>query len=94
MATAMLWSVLGLALCALGLLWVRRTPSERVRYRLELEPRRSIYVVELGGRNLVLASSEAGIQLLMELDDRAVARLPVASAPALPALLQSAWKRS
>ena len=94
MATATLWCVLGLALCVLGLLWSRRTPSERVRYRLELEPKRSIYVVEIAGRNLVVASSEAGIQLLTELDDSAVARLPAASGRPWFAPLQHAWKRA
>ena len=89
------WCVLGLALCATGVLLSRRSVgNERVRYRLELEPKRSIYVVELAGRNLVLASSEAGIQLLTELDDRALARLPAESLQGWPAALQQVWKRA
>ncbi len=95
MAMGLAWCVLGLALCAVAVLFGRRRAiHERVRYRLELEPKRFIYVVELAGRHLVLASSEAGIQLLTELDDRAVAQLPTETVPVWPVVLQNVWKRA
>jgi flagellar biogenesis protein FliO len=53
----------------------------RVIARLPVEPRRSLLVVELAGRTLVLASSEAGLSLLTELDAVAAAQLTAASAP-------------
>jgi flagellar biogenesis protein FliO len=53
----------------------------RVIARLPLEPRRSLLVVEMAGRTLVLASSEAGLSLLTELDAHAAAQLSAASAP-------------
>ncbi len=41
----------------------------RVLSRLPLEPRRSLIVTQVASRTLVLATSEAGIQLIAELDD-------------------------
>ena len=37
--------------------------------RLPVEPRRSVLVVKVGARHLILGSSEAGFQALGELDD-------------------------
>lgn len=47
----------------------RRTGAElvTVRARVPLEPRRSLYLVEVGGRTLLLGSSEGGVTLLTEL---------------------------
>ena len=36
--------------------------------RTQLEPRRSLYVVEVTGRWLLIAASEGGVQLISELD--------------------------
>jgi flagellar biosynthetic protein FliO len=45
--------------------------------RVPLEPRRALYVVEAGGRRLLIGSSEGGVSLVTELDAVAV---PVADA--------------
>jgi len=55
----------------------------RVVARLALEPRRSIHVVEIAGRVLVLSSSENGVAMLTELDATAAAQLEVEPARAL-----------
>jgi len=39
--------------------------------RVPLEPRRSLYVVEAGGRRLLIGSSEGGVTLLTELEAEA-----------------------
>ena len=87
---AVLWCVLGTALVALAVWGRRRSMNDGVRYRLALEPRRSIYVVEIAGRNLVVGSSEAGIQLLAELDADAMKRLPAPE----PVTSLLSWKRA
>jgi flagellar protein FliO/FliZ len=51
--------------------------------RVPLEPRRSLYVVEAGGRRLLLGSSEGGVTLLTEL--AADAEPVAAPARAVPA---------
>ncbi|HVV83671.1 MAG TPA: flagellar biosynthetic protein FliO [Kofleriaceae bacterium] len=48
----------------------------RVRGRLPLEPRRALYVVEVGGRTLLVGSSEGGIQLLSEIEAEALPEEP------------------
>lgn len=40
----------------------------RVIDRVGLEPRRSLYVIETGGKWLLIGVSEAGVQLVSELD--------------------------
>lgn len=45
----------------------------KVRARVPLEPRRALYVIEVGGRTLLVGSSEGGISVLSELDGDAVA---------------------
>lgn len=47
--------------------------------RVPLEPRRSLYVVEAGGRRLLIGSSEGGVTLLAELEAEAA---PAAAKPA------------
>ena len=42
----------------------------RVVDRVGLDARKSLYVVEVAGRWLLVASSESGVQLLSELDAR------------------------
>lgn len=44
--------------------------------RVPLEPRRSLYVVEAGGRRLLIGSSEGGVTLLTELEAEAVDAKP------------------
>jgi flagellar biogenesis protein FliO len=44
--------------------------------RLGLEPRRSVYVLRIGTRYVAIASTEAGIQVLMELPPEAVPSTP------------------
>ncbi len=82
--SAALWSALG-ALLLLAAFWARRVgpvhPAARVVLRLPLEPRRSLVVVELAGRTLVLASSEQGLAVVAELDAAAAAALAATPAP-------------
>jgi flagellar biosynthetic protein FliO len=44
----------------------------KVRARMTLEPRRSLYVVEAGARAFLVGTSEAGMSMLAELDAGAV----------------------
>jgi flagellar biogenesis protein FliO len=46
-----------------------RSPGGRLELidRLGLEPRRSVYVLRVGARYVAIASTEAGVQVLMEL---------------------------
>ena len=46
----------------------------RVRGRVPLEPRRALYVIEVGGRTLLVGSSEGGISVLTEVDAGALPR--------------------
>jgi len=89
MAIAALWCALGIVLLVLALPTLR-AKQRHVRHRIALEPRRSIYVVDVAGKHLVVGSSEAGLQLLGELDADAVAR-PPAPEPAPPLL---SWRRT
>lgn len=89
MAIAALWCALGVALFLLALPTLRQK-ERHVRHRIALEPRRSIYVVDVAGKHLVVGSSEAGLQLLGELDAEAIARLPAPEA--VPPLLR--WRRA
>ena len=89
MAIAALWCVLGVALLVLALPTLRRK-ERHLRHRIALEPRRSIYVVDVAGKHLIVGSSEAGLQLLGELDAEQAARLP--EPEQTPALLR--WRRA
>lgn len=40
--------------------------------RVPLEPRRSLYVVEVGGKTLLVGTSEMGLSVLSELDGEAI----------------------
>lgn len=60
--------------------------------RLPLEPRRSLYVVAVGGKTLLVGTSEMGMSLLTELDGHEVhARTPERTSFA--DLVKSAWSR-
>jgi flagellar protein FliO/FliZ len=61
-----------------------RTRGMRVVARLVLEPRRSIYVVEIAGRHLVVGSAESGLTQLAELDADTTERLRDALAQEQP----------
>jgi len=62
----------------------------RLVARLGLEPRRTLCVVEVAGRVLLLSSSESGLALVMELERSALAALE--PEPARPARLVDAWR--
>ncbi|MBL4818816.1 MAG: FliO/MopB family protein [Deltaproteobacteria bacterium] len=74
--TAMLAAVVLLAYLVLhkglGKLLARHqtTQSMAVKERLSLEPRRSLYLVDIKGRNFVLAGSENGVSVVCELDEK------------------------
>jgi flagellar biogenesis protein FliO len=60
--------------------------------RLPLEPRRSLYVVEVAGKTLLVGTSEMGLSLLSELDAGQV-RAEVAARPSFGELVRTAWLR-
>ena len=88
--------LIGLALASAALLVVLRasvrspslTAGMRVVGRLALEPRRSIYLVEVGGRCLVVGVGDGPMALLSELD-----ALPVEAVALDEPVLARAWRR-
>jgi flagellar biogenesis protein FliO len=60
--------------------------------RLPLEPRRSLYVVEVAGKTLLVGTSEMGLSVLSELDGGEV-RARVAERPSFGELVRTAWQR-
>jgi flagellar protein FliO/FliZ len=60
--------------------------------RLPLEPRRSLYVVEVAGKTLLVGTSEMGLSVLSELDGGEV-RARVAERPSFGELVRAAWQR-
>jgi flagellar protein FliO/FliZ len=60
--------------------------------RLSLEPRRSLYVVEVAGKTLLVGTSEMGLSVLSELDGGEV-RARVVARPSFGDLVRSAWQR-
>jgi flagellar biogenesis protein FliO len=60
--------------------------------RLPLEPRRSLYVVDVAGKTLLVGTSEMGLSLLSELDGAAVRSRAVVQ-PSFGALVRAAWQR-
>jgi flagellar protein FliO/FliZ len=60
--------------------------------RLSLEPRRSLYVVEVAGKTLLVGTSEMGLSVLSELDAGQV-RAQVAARPRFGDLVRAAWLR-
>jgi flagellar biosynthetic protein FliO len=83
------------AYVALRVISVRRSgPGKRalrVVARTPLEPRRSLLVVDVAGRGFLLASSEAGVSLISEVDADTMAKVAAdVSQPAAAGLL---WQR-
>ncbi|NVB80594.1 MAG: flagellar biosynthetic protein FliO [Kofleriaceae bacterium] len=58
--------------------------------RVPLEPRRSLYVVEVAGKTLLVGTSEMGLSVLSELDASAV-RSRVEARPTFGDLVRQAW---
>lgn len=58
--------------------------------RLPLEPKRSLYVVEVAGRTLLVGTSEMGLALLSELDGDQV-RAQADDRPSFGELVRKAW---
>src|SRR5688500_7052690 len=61
--------------------------------RVPLEPRRSLYVVEVAGKTLLVGTSEMGLSVLSELDGGEV-RSRVQAQPSFGELVRAAWRRS
>jgi flagellar biogenesis protein FliO len=60
--------------------------------RVPLEPRRSLYVVEVAGKTLLVGTSEMGLSVLSELDAGEV-RARVQAQPSFGELVRAAWQR-
>ena len=60
--------------------------------RVPLEPRRSLYVVEVAGKTLLVGTSEMGLSVLTELDAAEVQARKVVQ-PSFADLVRNAWKR-
>lgn len=60
--------------------------------RVPLEPRRSLYIVEVAGKSLLVGTSEMGLSVLSELD-RDQVRAQVAARPTFGELVRDAWQR-
>jgi flagellar protein FliO/FliZ len=60
--------------------------------RVPLEPRRSLYVVEVAGKTLLVGTSEMGLSVLSELDAGEV-RARVQAQPSFGELVRAAWLR-
>ena len=60
--------------------------------RVPLEPRRSLYVVEVAGKTLLVGTSEMGLSVLSELDGSEVRARTVAR-PSFGELVREAWSR-
>ncbi|MGE0872231.1 MAG: FliO/MopB family protein [Kofleriaceae bacterium] len=60
--------------------------------RVPLEPRRSLYVVEVAGKALLVGTSEMGLSVLSELD-RSEVHARVTAQPTFGELVRQAWSR-
>ncbi len=60
--------------------------------RVPLEPRRSLYVVEVAGKTLLVGTSEMGLSVLSELDGGEV-RARAIERPSFGELVRAAWSR-
>lgn len=60
--------------------------------RLPLEPRRSLYVVEVAGKTLLVGTSEMGLSVLSELDGSEVRARAVAR-PTFAEMVRAVWAR-
>lgn len=70
----------------------RGTQLMNVVARVSLEPRRSLYVVAVAGKTLLVGTSEMGLSVLTELDEGAV-RAQSVPRSSFGDLVRSAWKR-
>lgn len=62
--------------------------------RVPLEPRRSLYVVDVAGKSLLVGTSEMGLSVLAELDPAEVkARAPSSARPTFAELVRNALAR-
>ena len=67
------------------------TGTMKVRARLTLEPRRTLYVVTVGEKTLLIGTSEQGISTLA---DVSAEQLPEdVAAPSFAAMVRNAWQR-
>ena len=60
--------------------------------RVPLEPRRSLYVVEVAGKTLLVGTSEMGLSVLTELDGGEVRARAIAQ-PSFGELVKNAWRK-
>ena len=60
--------------------------------RVPLEPRRSLYVVEVAGKTLLVGTSEMGLSVLSELDGSEV-RARVEARPTFGEMVRTAWQK-
>jgi flagellar protein FliO/FliZ len=60
--------------------------------RVPLEPRRSLYVVEVAGKTLLVGTSEMGLSVLSELDGSEV-RARVQARPTFTEMVRNAWQK-
>ena len=60
--------------------------------RVPLEPRPSLYVVEVAGKTLLVGTSEMGLSVLSELDGGEV-RARIVERPTFAELVRTAWAR-
>src|SRR5262249_123675 len=60
--------------------------------RVPLEPRRSLYVVEVAGKTLLVGTSEMGLSVLSELEAGEV-KSRVTAQPSFGELVRAAWQR-
>ncbi len=60
--------------------------------RIPLEPRRSLYVVEVAGKTLLVGTSEMGLSVLTELDGKEVEARKTLQ-PSFGELVRAAWMR-
>jgi flagellar biogenesis protein FliO len=60
--------------------------------RVPLEPRRSLYVVEVAGKTLLVGTSEMGLSVLSELDGREV-KARITPPQSFADLVRGAWQR-
>ena len=58
--------------------------------RVPLEPRRSLYVIEVAGKTLLVGTSEMGLSVLTELDGDEV-RARMSTRPSFGDLVKQAW---
>ena len=84
------------AYAALRLISARRAGGDKGPLRLvartALEPKRSLLVVDVAGRGFLLASSEAGVAVIAELDGETMAKVADARVePAAPG--EWLWRR-